>query len=66
MAQKFELDPRKDPEKQIRKTEYNIVKGFNYIYYHYKQGQIFRKPDIINRQDLISQGKKNDNEQDTV
>jgi hypothetical protein len=66
MAQKFELDPRKDAEKQIRKTEFNIVKNFNYIYYHYKEGQIFRKPEKINRMDLISQGKKNENEQDAM
>ena len=30
------------------------------IYYHYKEGQIFRKPDKINRVDLISQGKMGD------
>ena len=61
MAQKYELDPKKDPEQQIRKTEFNIVKGFNYIYYHYKEGQIFRKPEKIDRLELITSGKK-DNE----
>jgi hypothetical protein len=66
MAQKYELDPKKDPENQIKKTVFNINKGFNYIYHHYKEGQIFKKPVEINRQDLISQGKKNDNEADNV
>lgn len=49
MAQKYELDPKKDPENQIKKTVFNINKGFNYIYHHYKEGQIFKKPIEINR-----------------
>ena len=65
MAQKFELDPNKDASLQIRKTEFNIEKNFVYIYYHYKEGQIFRKPEKVNRTDLISQGKMGDmNEKD--
>jgi len=38
MAQKFELDPRKPADDQIRKAEFNILKGKNLIYYHYKEG----------------------------
>jgi hypothetical protein len=35
------------------------------IYYHYKEGQIFRQPDKINRLDLVSHGKMGDmNEKD--
>lgn len=49
MAQKFELDPKKDPEDQIKKTVFNINKNVNYIYHHYKEGQIFKKPIEINR-----------------
>lgn len=63
MAQKFELDPTKDASLQIRKTEFNIDKNFVYIYYHYKEGQIFRKPEKVNRTDLISQGQSRDMEQ---
>ena len=65
MAQKFELDHKKDASLQIRKTEFNIEKNFVFIYYHYKEGQIFRKPEKVNRTDLISQGKMGDmNEKD--
>ena len=60
MAQKFELDHNRPANKQIRKTEFNIAKSQVLIYYHYKEGQIFRKPDKINRVDLISQGKMGD------
>lgn len=36
-----------------------------FIYYHYTEGQIFRKPEKVNRTDLISQGKMGDmNEKD--
>ena len=38
MAQKFELDPNKEPTQQIRKTEFNILDNVIYIYYHYKEG----------------------------
>jgi len=54
MAQKFELDQSKPANEQIRKTEFNIAKSLVLIYYHYQEGQIFRKPDKINRVDLIS------------
>ena len=65
MAQKFELDPRRDASLQIRKTEFNVEKNFVFIYYHYTEGQIFRKPEKVNRTDLISQGKMGDmNEKD--
>lgn len=65
MAQKFELDPTKDASLQMKKTEFKIEDQYIYIYYHYKEGQIFRKPDIVNRLDLISQGKMGDmNEKD--
>mmetsp|Transcript_18147 Transcript_18147/g.31016 ORF Transcript_18147/g.31016 Transcript_18147/m.31016 type:complete len:290 (-) Transcript_18147:51-920(-) len=65
MAQKFELDPSKPATDQIRKTEFNIGKNQVFIYYHYKEGQIFQQPVIIGRNELISQGKVNDmNEKD--
>jgi len=54
MAQKFELDPKKPPEEQIRKTEFMINKNKVLIHYHYKEGQIFRKPEEIDRNDLLS------------
>ena len=38
MAQKFELDPEKPANEQIRKTEFNISKNQVLIYYHYKEG----------------------------
>jgi len=57
MAQKFELDPKKPSEEQIRKTEYMINKNSVFIHYHYKEGQIFRKPTKIDRNDLLNQGK---------
>ena len=61
MAQKFELKPHKPPEEQIRKTEFNFAaeqgKGQIKIFYHYKEGQIYRKPEVISRVDVISQGK---------
>ena len=35
------------------------------IYYHYKEGQIFRQPEKISRVDLVSHGKMGDmNEKD--
>lgn len=64
MAQKFELKPNKPPEEQIRKTEFNFAadqgKGVIKIYYHYKEGQIYRKPLTISRLDVVSQGKMGD------
>jgi hypothetical protein len=30
------------------------------IYYHYKEGQIFRAPDTISQLDLVSSGKRGD------
>ena len=38
MAQKFELDPTRPAEEQIRKTEFNIETNEVLIYYHYKEG----------------------------
>ena len=41
-----------------------INKNKVFIHYHYKEGQIFRKPEEIDRNDLLSQGKigdKNEN-----
>jgi hypothetical protein len=36
------------------------------VSYHFKEGQVFRKPKVYNRQELISQGKSGDmNEKDT-
>lgn len=64
MAQKFELKANKPPEEQIRKTEFNFSadggKGVIKIFYHYKEGQIYRKPLQISRLDVVSQGKMGD------
>ena len=64
MAQKFCLKKNIPPEKQIRKTEFNFAadggKGQVLIYYHYKEGQIFRAPDTISQLDLVSSGKRGD------
>jgi hypothetical protein len=71
MAQKFELDPNKDATTQIRKTEFfiepnNPAKNFTYIYYHYKEGQIFKKPEKINRTEIFGAqgGKVDSNDKD--
>ena len=56
MAQKFELDPNRPPEEQFRKTEFNDEKKEVLIHYHLKEGQIFREPYSIPRNDLIQQG----------
>lgn len=66
MAQKFELDPNVPADQQMRKTVFNLETGEVVIHYHFKEGQIFRKPKYYNRQDLIGQGKSGDmNEKDT-
>lgn len=50
----------------MRKCVFDIKGNEVKIYYHYKEGQIFREPLIKNRQDLISQGKSGEmNEKDT-
>ena len=56
MAQKFELDPNKAASEQIRKTVFNMDKHL-LIYYHYQEGQIFKQPDKISRNDLLSHNK---------
>lgn len=66
MAQKFEIDNGKPADQQMRKTVFNLETGVVIVYYHYKEGQIFRQPKYYNRQELISQGKSGDmNEKDT-
>lgn len=73
MAQKFDWDPNAAPEKeQIRKTVFNLEPGPSggigevTVNYHFKEGQVFKKPKTYSRQELISQGKSGDmNEKDT-
>ena len=60
MTQHFELDPNKPAEEQIRKTVFNSEKEKVFIYYHYKEGQIFKPPIEINQRDLVSTDKLND------
>lgn len=70
MAQKFALDPNRPAEEQIRKTVFKLEggksdQGETIVYFHYKEGQIFREPKVYDRQELISQGKSGDlNEKD--
>jgi len=49
MAQKFELDPNIPADQQMRKTVFNLETGEVVIHYHFKEGQIFRKPKYYNR-----------------
>jgi hypothetical protein len=58
MTQHFELDPNKPAEEQIRKTVFNSEKEKVFIYYHYKDGQIFKPPIEISSKDLVSTGDK--------
>lgn len=60
VAQKFEIDKNKPASEQIRKTEFHIQDNKVFIYYHYEEGQIFRKPVELNRIDLIQHGKMGD------
>jgi len=66
MAQKYELDEKKSADNQIRKTVFNLEAGEVTVNHHFKEGQVFKKPKIYNRQELISQGKSGDmNEKET-
>lgn len=58
MTQHFELDPNRPAEEQIRKTVFNSEKEKVFIYYHYKDGQIFKPPIEISSKDLVSTGDK--------
>lgn len=64
MAQKFELDPYKSASDQIRKTEFNIANNQVLIHYHYEEGQIFKKPDKINRMEIQGKMGEMGNEKD--
>ena len=44
----------------MRKTVFNFEIDEVVIHYHFKEGQIFRKPKYYNRSDLLGQGKSND------
>jgi hypothetical protein len=65
MTQKFELDPSKPAEEQKRKTVFNLETDEIVIYYHFKEGQIFRKPSHYDRNVLRNSGNQGDmNEKD--
>lgn len=67
MTQKFELDPERPADEQIRKTEFNykIEGGRVSIYYHFKEGEITSKFETYVRDDLIGNVKIGDmNEKD--
>lgn len=66
MSQRFELDPYKPAEGQIRKTEFNLAKGMVYIYYHFREGKVTAKFEEFERDKLIGQVKVGDiNDKDT-
>jgi len=60
MTQKFELDPERPAEEQIRKTEINLVKNKIFVYYHYKQGEIVAPMKMYRREDISAQAKLGD------
>lgn len=64
MIQKFDLDPEKPAEYQIKKTEFNIEKQMVYIHYHYKQGQITANSEEYKREKLIGVDKNSDVEKE--
>ena len=64
MTQKFELDPSKPAESQIKKTEFNLEKKIVYIYYHYKEGKITADYVEFQRDDLIGQTKMGNDKED--
>lgn len=64
MTQQYQDDPNDKSENKIRKIVFSIEKNKVFIYYHYKEGQIFRKPDMINRRELLGTGTKDMNDKD--
>ena len=60
LSKRFELDENKPADNQIRKTVFNLEAGEVTVNNHFKEGQVFKKPKIYNRQELISQGKSGD------
>jgi hypothetical protein len=65
MAQKYDLDPTKAEDEQIRKTVFKLEGGKSeqgevIVHYHYQEGQVFKEPKIYDKQMLISQGKSGD------
>lgn len=60
MSQRFELDPYRPAEDQIRKTEFNLEKKLVHIYYHFKEGKITAREKTYNRDDLIGKAQVND------
>lgn len=62
MTEQYELDANKAAEEQIRKCVFNLDKEMVYIYYHYKEGQIFRPPKKISRLELVASDNMNDRE----
>jgi hypothetical protein len=66
MSQKFELDPEKSAEEQMRKTEFNLEKKKVDIYYHFKEGKVTAKNKSYHRDDLIGKATHNEmNEKET-
>jgi len=53
MTERFALNPEILAEEQIRKTEYNLVKGRVYIYKHYNSGRITTGSEVYIRDELI-------------
>jgi hypothetical protein len=60
MTQKFELDPSRPAEEQMRKAVFNLETDEIVIYYHFNEGQIFRKPSHYNRNELRNSGNNGD------
>ena len=53
MTQKFELDRELPASNQIKKTEFNILLGKVFIFYHYEEGKITTRDEVWKRNDLI-------------
>ena len=53
MTQRFGLDNDMIAEEQIRKTEFNLVKGKVYLFKHYNSGRITTGSETYVRDELI-------------
>ena len=66
MSQRFALDPTKNADSQIMKTEFNLEKDRVFIYYHFRDGKITSNSETFIREELIGQLRLGDmNEKDT-
>jgi hypothetical protein len=73
LAQKFELDHSKPAQEQIRKTVFKYIdehdknsgsQGSTIVYYHVKNGQIYRPPVEYLNKDILTLGAHDGNNKD--